>query len=105
TMLKQIGAESVEELFSAIPDELIYKKEMDIPEALAEFDLSKHLERTLNKNTSTKDVISFLGGGCWEHSVRAVCDEANYRAEFLTAYAGDEYEDHGRFQVLFENQS
>ncbi|TQS74281.1 aminomethyl-transferring glycine dehydrogenase subunit GcvPA [Ornithinibacillus gellani] len=104
-MLKQIGAESVEELFSAIPDELIYKKEMAIPEALAEFDLSKHLERTLNKNTSTKDVISFLGGGCWEHFVPAVCDEVNSRAEFLTAYAGDEYEDHGRFQVLFEYQS
>ncbi len=32
----------------------------------------------------------------------AVCDEVNGRGEFLTAYAGDPYEDHGRFQTLFE---
>lgn len=35
----------------------------------------------------------------------AVCDEINSRGEFLTAYAGDPYEDHGRFQALFEYES
>jgi glycine dehydrogenase subunit 1 len=34
-----------------------------------------------------------------------VCDEINTRAEFLTAYGGEPYEDHGRFQALFEYQS
>jgi glycine dehydrogenase subunit 1 len=37
--------------------------------------------------------------------VPAVCDEINSRGEFLTAYAGDPYEDHGRFQALFEYES
>ena len=34
-----------------------------------------------------------------------MCDEINSRGEFLTAYAGEPYEDHGRFQALFEYQS
>ncbi|MEC5423458.1 aminomethyl-transferring glycine dehydrogenase subunit GcvPA [Virgibacillus sp. C22-A2] len=104
-MLRIIGANSVEELFAGIPDDLKYNKKLNIPDALSEYELSRNLEKTLSKNVSTKDVISFLGGGCWEHYVPAVCDEVNSRAEFLTAYAGDEYEDHGRFQVLFEYQS
>ncbi|MYL46706.1 aminomethyl-transferring glycine dehydrogenase subunit GcvPA [Virgibacillus halodenitrificans] len=104
-MLKVIGAETIEDLFSGIPEELKYKGEMNIPEGLPEYELSKNITHTLNKNVSTKDVLSFLGGGCWEHYVPAICDEVSARAEFLTAYAGDEYEDHGRFQVLFEYQS
>jgi glycine dehydrogenase subunit 1 len=34
-----------------------------------------------------------------------VCDEVNRRGEFLTAYAGEPYDDHGRFQALFEYTS
>jgi glycine dehydrogenase subunit 1 len=34
-----------------------------------------------------------------------VCDEVNGRGEFLTAYAGEPYDDHGRFQALFEYAS
>jgi glycine dehydrogenase subunit 1 len=37
--------------------------------------------------------------------VPAVCDEVNRRGEFLTAYAGEPYDDHGRFQALFEYAS
>ncbi|MCC6315380.1 MAG: aminomethyl-transferring glycine dehydrogenase subunit GcvPA, partial [Thermomicrobiales bacterium] len=57
------------------------------------------------RNTSAADVISFLGGGCWQHDVPAVCDEINGRAEFLTAYGGDTYADLGKYQAIFEFQS
>jgi glycine dehydrogenase subunit 1 len=33
--------------------------------------------------------------------VPAVVDEVIGRSEFLTAYAGEPYEDHGRVKVLF----
>lgn len=104
-MLKIIGVDKIEDLFDGIPKELRYKGNLDIPEALNEYELRNNVEDTLNKNVSTNEVVSFLGGGCWQHFVPAVCDEINQRAEFVTAYAGDEYEDHGRFQVLFEYQS
>jgi len=79
---------------------------MDLPKPLlSETELVRHVEGLLAKNRSTHETLSFLGGGCWQHQVPAVCDEINSRSEFLTAYAGEPYEDHGRFQALFEYQS
>ncbi|MGE7918091.1 aminomethyl-transferring glycine dehydrogenase subunit GcvPA [Viridibacillus sp. NPDC093762] len=104
-MLKAIGVENSMELYSCIPEELRLKEEMNIPKALTEYELRRHIEGLLKKNISTNDYINFLGAGCWQHFVPAVCDEINQRSEFLTAYAGEPYEDHGRFQSLFEYQS
>lgn len=104
-MLKIIGVDSINDLFAGIPEDLKYKGTLAIPEALAEYDLRRTVNKTIGKNVSTDDVISFLGGGCWEHFIPAVCDEVNHRAEFVTAYAGDAYEDHGRYQAMFEYQS
>lgn len=105
-MLKEIGDESIEELYEDIPESLRFKGKMNIPQGLgAEYDLKRHVEQILAKNRSCSKNISFLGGGCWRHYVPAICDEINQRSEFLTAYAGEPYEDHGRFQALFEYQS
>ena len=105
-MLREIGAGSVEELYASIPERLRLQKNMDLPEPLlSESELKKHVEALLSRNTSCREYLSFLGGGCWQHDVPAVCDEINQRSEFLTAYAGEPFEDHGRFQALFEYES
>lgn len=105
-MLKEIGVKSVNELYQDIPLSLRLNYQMNLPEPItSEFELKKHVEDILNKNKSCKEYISFLGGGCSPHYVPVICDEINHRAEFLTAYAGEPYEDHGRFQALFEYQS
>ena len=104
-MLDEIGVHSINELYSCIPEKLRFKGTMNIPKALNELELRRHIEGLLNKNLSTNDYLNFLGAGCWQHFIPAVCDEVNQRAEFLTAYAGEPYEDHGRFQALFEYQS
>lgn len=104
-MLKEIGVTSTMDLFTCIPEELHLKEDMNIPEALTEYELRRHIEGLLNKNISADEYVNFLGAGCWQHFVPAVCDEVNQRSEFLTAYAGEPYEDHGRYQTLFEYQS
>lgn len=105
-MLKAVKADSTEAFFEDVPKAIRLKGKLNLPEPLlAEADLVKHVEGLLDRNTSTREAISFLGGGCWNHYVPAVCDEVNSRSEFLTAYAGDPYEDHGRFQALFEYES
>lgn len=104
-MLKEIGVQSTMELYSCIPEELLFQGEMNIPKALTEYELRRHIEELLNKNVSANEYVNFLGAGCWQHFVPAVCDEVNQRSEFLTAYAGEPYEDHGRYQALFEYQS
>jgi glycine dehydrogenase subunit 1 len=105
-MLDEIGVKSIEELYQDIPDSLQFKGELNLPEAIpSEYALKRHVENILSRNRSCKENVSFLGAGCWPHYVPAVCDEINQRSEFLTAYAGEPYEDHGRFQALFEYES
>jgi glycine dehydrogenase subunit 1 len=105
-MLQAVGAESIEDLYSDIPENLRFKGKLNLPDPLlSEAELVRHVDGLLNKNRSAREVLSFLGAGCYQHQVPAVCDEINSRGEFLTAYAGEPYEDHGRFQALFEYQS
>jgi len=105
-MLHDIGVDSVEDLLVDIPAELRMKGRMDLPEPLsAEADLKRHVEGLLSKNVTVGEYLNFLGAGCYDHHVPAVVDEIIGRSEFLTAYAGEPYEDHGRFQALFEYQS
>jgi glycine dehydrogenase subunit 1 len=105
-MLKEIGVKSIEDLYMDIPENLRYKSKLDLPPPLTSEDaLKRHMDEIFTKNKTCGENISFLGGGCYRHQVPAVCDEINQRSEFLTAYAGEPYEDHGRFQVLFEYES
>src|SRR5699024_8610187 len=71
----------------------------------SEAKLVRHMTGLLEKNKPTTQALSFLGAGAYPHYVPAVCDEVNQRAEFLTAYAGEAYEDHGKWQALFEYTS
>ena len=105
-MLEEIGVKDIDELYEDIPDNLRFKGEMNLPDSFpSEYELKRHVEQILSKNQTCHENLSFLGGDCWQHYVPAICDEINQRSEFLTAYAGEPYEDHGRFQTLFEYAS
>ncbi len=105
-MLKEIGLTSLEQLHEDVPKEIKLTKNMNLPEAIqSEEDLRSYIEGILDKNSSCKENLNFLGAGCWQHYVPAICDEINRRGEFLTAYGGEPYNDLGRFQSLFEYQS
>ncbi|MFL7892067.1 MAG: aminomethyl-transferring glycine dehydrogenase subunit GcvPA [Anaerolineales bacterium] len=105
-MLESVGAASIEEFYADIPERLRFRGELNLPPALrSEFELVTHIEQILANNQTSREYLNFLGAGCYQHHVPAVCDEINSRGEFLTAYAGEPYDDHGRFQALFEYQS
>jgi glycine dehydrogenase subunit 1 len=105
-MLDAIGVTDVEELYGAIPERLRVPGLLDLPTPLvSEYALRHHVEGTLARNKSCADTLSFLGGGCWQHYVPAVCDEIINRGEFVSAYYGDTYADHGKLQALFEYAS
>ncbi len=106
TMLREVGAETIDELYGDIPAELRLGRPMSLPAPLqAEAALKRHVEELLARNRPAGELPSFLGAGCYQHHIPAVCDEINGRGEFLTAYAGEPYDDHGRFQALFEYAS
>jgi len=107
-MLSAIGADSLDDLFAAIPADLRFRGLLDIPPAIpSEQDLQAHVGSLLEHNTPAGGgrLVSFLGGDCYNHYVPSVCDEINQRNEFLTSYSGRTYEDHGRYQALWEYAS
>ncbi len=105
-MMDEIGISSIEELLTEIPEELRYREELKLPEPmLSEVELKRHIDSLLLKNVTCNEYKNFLGAGCYQHFVPAVCDEINSRAEFLTAYTGDTYSDHGKNQAIFEYTS
>ena len=105
-MMQEIGIKSIEELYADIPEKYCLKKPLNIPEALSEFEVKRHVETLLSKNKTYNDMPVFLGAGCWPHYVPAVVKEIVQRSEFLTAYTPYQPEiSQGMLQALFEYQS
>ena len=105
-MLEEIGAAGIEDLYAEIPSHLRFGRRLNLPEPiLDEASIKRHVERLLQKNRNCSEHLNFLGAGCAQHYVPAVCDEINNRAEFLTAYVGESYADHGKWQAFFEYAS
>ena len=102
-MLKEVGASDIMDLFEEIPEHLRFRGKLELPDPiLDEYSLRRHIEGQLAKNANCNDYLNFLGAGCAQHFVPAVCDEINGRGEFLTAYVGESYADHGKWQAFFE---
>ena len=105
-MLKEIGITDVEEIYQEIPESLRFKGKLNLPEPYtSEYELKRHVKNILSKNKTIEEYLNFLGGGCWQHHVPAVCDEIISRSEFLSAYGGTPYSTYGRMQAQFEFQS
>ena len=105
-MLREIGVGDVAELYNEIPEHLRLKERMSLDEPIQdEYSIRRHVEELLARNSNCSDYLNFLGAGCAQHYVPAVCDEINGRGEFLTAYSGFFWSDHGKWQALFEYSS
>ncbi|ARK31420.1 aminomethyl-transferring glycine dehydrogenase subunit GcvPA [Halalkalibacter krulwichiae] len=105
-MLKTIGVESIEELFSDIPKEIRFKGNLNIKEALKEPELVSYFQGLANKNVSIKQKPSFLGAGVYEHYIPSIVDHVISRSEFYTAYTPYQPEiSQGELQAIFEFQT
>jgi glycine dehydrogenase subunit 1 len=105
-MLDRIGLESLDELFSSIPAELKARGPLDLPPALTEMELTRHMGALAGRNRAGGGMVSFLGGGCYDHFVPAAVDAIAARPEFYTAYTPYQAEvSQGTLQVGFEFQS
>src|SRR5579884_4166393 len=103
-MLAAIGVDSVDELFRDVPVGVRFSRELDLPPALAEADLTRELERLAGRNALPE--VSFLGAGIYDHYVPGVVDAVLQRGEFLTAYTPYQPElSQGVLQAIFEYQT
>ncbi len=105
-MLKQVKAASIADLFSDIPEGLLLKRRLAIPDGQGEALVRKELHVRLSKNRTMPDSLCFLGGGVWPHYIPAAVDSILSRQEFYTAYTPYQPEiSQGMLQALFEYQS
>lgn len=101
-MLEKVGVSSIEELLAQIPSNLRSSK-FDLPKALTEQELTKHLQGLASKN---KPLTNFIGAGIYEHFIPAAVGALSSRGEFLTAYTPYQAEaSQGTLQTIYEFQS
>lgn len=102
-MLDRIGVKSIDDLYSDIPSEVIFKGEYDIPAAMSEIEIRKHFKALADKNNNLK---VFAGGGVYDHYSPSVVNHLLGRSEFYTAYTPYQPEiSQGTLQYIFEYQS
>ena len=104
-MLSAIGTDRVEELFEAIPAALKLDRPLDLPPALSEPELIRHLDELACDNQASFGT-SFLGAGAYSHNLPAAVDALVSRSEFTTAYTPYQPEiSQGTLQAIFEYQT
>ncbi|MBI5756603.1 MAG: aminomethyl-transferring glycine dehydrogenase subunit GcvPA, partial [Nitrospirae bacterium] len=105
-MLKAVGVSSVEELFDNIPVDVRLKRDLNIPDAVSEFELLKDVNILGGMNAHTGDYVSFLGGGAYDHFIPSVVPHIISRSEFYTAYTPYQAEmSQGVLQTIYEYQT
>ena len=102
-MLRVAGVNSLEELYSDVPESIRFKGDYDIPEAKSEIELRQLLE---SFGLLNDQLTSFAGAGVYDHYTPAVIPNIISRSEFLTSYTPYQAEiSQGTLHYIFEYQS
>ncbi|MCD6323414.1 MAG: aminomethyl-transferring glycine dehydrogenase subunit GcvPA [Clostridiales bacterium] len=105
-MMEQIGIQSIDELFSAIPEEIRHGKRSNLPPGMSEQELIVHMRELAMKNISAYDLKCFLGAGTYDHFIPSAVEALASRSEFYTAYTPYQAEiSQGFLQAIFEYQT
>jgi len=105
-MLGVIGAASIEDLLVRIPAKARLSRPLNLPSAMAEMDLVRHLRGIAARNASAEDFACFLGAGSYDHSVPSPINHLISRGEFFTAYTPYQPEaSQGTLRTIFEYQT
>jgi glycine dehydrogenase subunit 1 len=105
-MLKTIGVDRVEDLFTEIPAGTLLRSKLDLQRGKSEFETERFLTRLASKNRTASDGPFFVGAGAYKHHIPASVDHLIQRSEFLTSYTPYQPEiSQGTLQYLFEFQT
>ena len=102
-MLECVGVNALEDLYAEIPEELLFKGELDMPSAKSEIEVRKVIEELAEQNDQ---LISFAGAGSYDHYTPSVVPYIASRSEFSTSYTPYQAEiSQGTLQYIFEYQT
>lgn len=102
-MLGRIGVESLDDLYSDVPSDFIYKGEYDLAPAMTEQQVRDRFGKLASMNT---ELTVFAGAGAYDHFTPSVISYITSRSEFLTAYTPYQCEiSQGTLRYIFEWQT
>ena len=83
-MLSAIGLAQMTDLYRDVPDEVLLKKPLDLPEGLGEMRLRARMEELAAKNRVFPVILR--GAGAYSHYIPSIVRTVSSREEFVTAY-------------------
>jgi glycine dehydrogenase subunit 1 len=108
-MLREMGRQSIDDLFSGIPERLQLKRPLKLPKALSETETLSYFRHLAERNTTRltgERMVSFLGAGVYDHFIPTIIDTLISRSEFYTSYTPYQPEiSQGTLQGIFEFQT
>jgi glycine dehydrogenase subunit 1 len=103
SMLKAVGADSLDALYSDIPADVRFRGDYDLPSEMSELEVRQLFEQLGRQN---RQLVCFAGDGVYDHYTPAVIPDLLARSEFLTSYTPYQAEvSQGTLHYIFEYQS
>ncbi|MDM8517951.1 aminomethyl-transferring glycine dehydrogenase subunit GcvPA [Desulfobacterales bacterium HSG16] len=105
-MLQVVGAKTLDDLFTAIPEDCRRKAELDLPEPLTEWELDGHMSALSKEMAPWSEYKVFMGAGSYTHYIPESVRYLLGRSEVSTAYTPYQPEiSQGTLQAIFEYQT
>ncbi len=102
-MMEVIGVKSLDELYAEVPEQIRFRGDYQLPEAMSEIEVRQLFEQLGAQN---KTLVCFAGAGVYDHYTPSVIPQLLSRSEFLTSYTPYQAEiSQGTLHYIFEFQS
>lgn len=102
-MLNTSGLETLDDLYSEVPEAIRFRKEYNLPEAMSEIEIRRFFKKLGEKN---RQLVCFAGAGVYDHYCPSVVNRIVERSEYLTSYTPYQAEiSQGTLHYIFEYQS
>jgi glycine dehydrogenase subunit 1 len=103
-MLQSIGVNSLEDLYSYLPEDVRFDRSLNIPDGKSEYEIIDYFRA--RGNEAALGYATFLGAGVYSHYRPVLVDAVVSRGEFLTSYTPYQAEiAQGTLTTIFEFQT
>ena len=103
-MLEAIGLHDFRQLYRDVPEEMLLRDGLDLPEGMSELEVSRTMTAMAARNTAYSAILR--GAGAYDHYIPSLVKYVPAKEEFLTAYTPYQAEmSQGILQSIFEYQT
>ena len=103
-MLEAIGLHDFRQLYRDVPEEMLLRDGLDLPEGMSELEVSRTMTAMAARNTAYSAILR--GAGAYDHYIPSLVKYVPAKEEFLTAYTPYQAEiSQGVLQGTFEFQT